>query len=140
MLTVVLDMQNLREKDKNEWVRRLPIPGLETLLTRVLAVGLKAEEGKSLLGSATLICRDANGAVDARKVVDDNLAALKTTLADPKIPAEMKMVKEAQKFLDAVKVSAAGNKVSVEASVEPVLAVQMLQGFFMPTNERRPDR
>ena len=135
-VSAAISMQALPAAEKEDLLKK--IGGAPGALDSALAVTLQASEADgSIKASATLVCKDAAGAAQAKKAVDAGLTAAKGKMEDIlKIqaknlkPDELQMLRDARGLLDAVKVSAKGAQVSAEASVAPASVARALWALF----------
>jgi hypothetical protein len=143
-LTMVLDIEELPEREKKSMVRDLgkQVPGLEAVAANMQTLTVQLNESGKVKGVATLSCKDAANAADVKKVADAGVVLLKGHLKfDPKQPEELQgLMKEMRVFLDAVKLSTKEAQVQAEVTVEPATAVAVVRAIFEATSKPRESK
>jgi hypothetical protein len=125
---LVLDIENMppwrREIMMQPWIANFP--ETKDVADKLKLLAVKMSEAKSVKGTATLWCKTKSNATEIKKIADSVQAGLPDKLKDKALPDQQEIVKSAITLIKAVKLSAKGDKVTANVTVEPATVAQFL--------------
>jgi hypothetical protein len=140
-LMLVLDYPGMPERERKSMLTEIGrlIPGAAEIAPNVQAFAMRANGQDKVKLSATLFCKDAASAAEAKKVADGGIVAIKALIKDdPEQPADLRAaMKEVRSFLDAIKTSSKGAQANADATVEAATVVSVIEALLVPKSSKK---
>jgi hypothetical protein len=138
--TLVIDLQAMPERPKKSLLSDLDrIAGLTDVFGSVQTLSLRGSSADKIKAFATVACKDAASAAEAKKVADGGLVFLKGELkGDPNLPPTVQAaLKELRNLLDGVKLSTNDAQVRAEVVIEARAAIAIVQLLDIEKTSKR---
>jgi hypothetical protein len=130
-VTLVMDLQAIPEREKKSMLKDFGklVPGLADVADGMQTLAVRVNEKDNVTVTATMFCKDAASAANAKKVADDGVATVKGRLKDdPKLPVEVReTMKEVRTALGAVKLYTKDAQVNAEVTLDAAKAVTVVR-------------
>jgi hypothetical protein len=132
--TLVFDLEAMPARERKSLLKSLEklAPGVADILGDLHVLTATANDSGKVTATATLLCKDAASAAQAKKIAATALDALKAEIKDdPRVPpSAQELRKEVWAVLGAIKLSTKENQVNAEVTVEAAAAVRFNRGLF----------
>jgi hypothetical protein len=124
---IVMEFKNMTERDRKELFQMLGMPKLEPMSE---ALAVTANEKDKVSVHATLFCKDAAAAGEAKKLAETRLTEFKGKLND--VAKVMPMIFDgAGEILKGVRLSTKGSELHLAVSGDPAACVKFVLAFGM---------